>query len=68
MRDQVSLKGQSIGLMLTRAATLLYHSYIFPILMVSGDVHEVAFSFRMRAGFTDYWTKNSSTPPRCSLR
>lgn len=50
VRDQTSLKGQAIGLMLTRAAALLYHSYIFPILKVSGEVHEVAIQLQDARG------------------
>ncbi|HEX5357772.1 MAG TPA: ATP-binding protein [Aquabacterium sp.] len=50
VRDQGSLKGQAIGLMLTRAAALLYHSYIFPILKVSGEVQEVAIQLQDSRG------------------
>ncbi|MBI5927499.1 MAG: response regulator [Aquabacterium sp.] len=50
VRDQASLRGQVIGLVLTRAAALLYHSYIFPILKVSGEVHEVAIQLQDARG------------------
>lgn len=45
-RERSSLQGQVIGAMLTRAAALLYHSYIFPILKVSGEAHEVAIQLQ----------------------
>lgn len=45
-READALRGQAIGQVLTRAAALLYHSYIFPLLKVAGQVQEVSIQLQ----------------------
>ena len=45
-RGADALRGQAIGQVLTRAAALLYHSYIFPLLKVAGQVQEVSIQLQ----------------------
>lgn len=40
------LRGQQLGVLLSRASSLLYHSYIFPLLKMSGQVDEVSIQLQ----------------------
>ncbi len=49
-QDACALQGQQVGLLMSRASTLLYHSYIFPLLKMSGQVDEVSIQLRDSQG------------------
>jgi len=44
------LQGQQVGVLMSRASALLYHSYIFPLLKMSGQVDEVSIQLRDTEG------------------
>lgn len=48
--DADELLGQQVGRLMSRASTLLYHSYIFPLLKMSGQVDEVSIQLRDAQG------------------
>ena len=49
-REPAALRGRPVGELFSRAAALLYHSYILPLLKVSGQVDEVSIQLQSAHG------------------